>query len=346
MTTRLVLPGLLGLGLALSGCRTTRAASEPTRDTDVPEAILIAVDDARSTSQSSGIEIPASIESTRRAVLSSRLAAAIVGFDAREGDSVRTGAILVRLEDAAMKAGVSAAEASDVAAARDLARARALFAKGAATRYEFESAETAAARASSSLVAAREALSFTSIRAPFSGFILKKLARAGDIANPGQPLVEIEGEGGLEIVASLERAVRDGLSIGDKIQARIDGVTKPVAAVIHDLSLSGDPSTQRFTLRADIGAEPGLRAGLFARILIASSGGEPRILVPTNALERRGGLTGVYVIRDGRAWLRWIAPGDAFGATTEVRAGLEAGERVALDPSRLHDGASVIETER
>jgi len=54
-------------------------------------------------------------------------------------------------------------------------------------------------------------------------------------------------------------------------------------------------------------------------------------------------LTGVYVIRDGRAWLRWIAPGDAFGDSIEVRAGLEAKERVALDPSRLTDGAAISE---
>ena len=51
----------------------------------------------------------------------------------------------------------------------------------------------------------------------------------------------------------------------------------------------------------------------------------------------------MYVIREGRAWLRWIAPGDAFGDSVEARAGLEGTERVALEPARLHDGATITD---
>jgi multidrug efflux pump subunit AcrA (membrane-fusion protein) len=131
--------------------------------------------------------------------------------------------------------------------------------------------------------------------------------------------------------------------VGQRIEVRLDGIDGPVPATIHDLAASADPSTHRFTLRADIAPTSGVRAGLFARILVSSPGGEARLLVPSSAVLRRGGLTGVYVVRDGHAWLRWIALGDAFGDSTEVRAGLEAKERVALDPSRLHDGAPVSE---
>ena len=86
-----------------------------------------------------------------------------------------------------------------------------------------------------------------------------------------------------------------------------------------------------------------MRAGQFARILVSSPGDGARVLVPAGAILRRGGLTGVYVIRDGHAWLRWIAPGDAFGDSIEVRAGLDVKDRVALEPARLSDGALVSE---
>jgi hypothetical protein len=72
-------------------------------------------------------------------------------------------------------------------------------------------------------------------------------------------------------------------------------------------------------------------------------GAERRLLIPEGAILRRGGLTGVYVIREGRAWLRWIAPGDTFGDSVEARAGLEGNERVALEPARLQDGVLVTE---
>lgn len=250
---------------------------------------------------------------------------------------------MVRLEDTALKAALSAAEASDQAAARDLKRAEALLVKGAATRNEVENATTTAERTRSAVVAAREALAYTSIRAPFTGRVLRKLANVGDVVNPGQPLLEIEGAGGLEVVASIEGAIHDRLRVGQKIPVRLDGIEAPFAATIHDLAASADPSTHRFTVRADIAPAPGVRAGLFARILVSSPGAEARVLVPSGAILRRGGLTGVYVVREGHAWLRWIAPGDAFGDSIEVRAGLDPKERVALEPSRLHDGAPVSE---
>lgn len=344
MNLRILLPGALGIAVLTGACGSRPEPAQAATAESGPPINVTAVD-VRSTSESGGIEVPAAIESNRRAVLTSRLAAAVVELKAREGDAVNAGSVLVRLEDAALRAALSAAEASDQAASRDLKRAEALLAKGAATRNEVENAATAAERTRAAVVGAREALSYASIKAPFAGRILRKLASAGDIVNPGQPLLEIEGAGGLEVVASIESAIHDRLRVGQKVAVRLDGIAAPQPATIHDLAASADPSTHRFTLRADIAPTNGVRAGLFARILVPSpgTGGEARILVPSAAVLRRGGLTGVYVVRDGRAWLRWIAPGDPVLDSIEVRAGLEAKERVALDPSRLHDGAAVRE---
>jgi hypothetical protein len=65
-------------------------------------------------------------------------------------------------------------------------------------------------------------------------------------------------------------------------------------------------------------------------------------VAPTTALFQRGGLTGLFVVADGKARLRWVAVGRADGGLTEIRAGLEAGERVASDPVGLTDGAPVV----
>jgi multidrug efflux pump subunit AcrA (membrane-fusion protein) len=319
---------ILALALVPAACGRTHAASATAADPRASAPIAVEVAKVYAGSGGAVIEIPAAIESSHRAVLTSRLAAAIVAIGAREGDNVRAGAILAQLEDKALRATLSAAETSNQAAARDLARARALF---------------AAARAQASVVAAREALSLASIRAPFSGQVSRKLVNVGDIVNPGQPLVEIEGAGGLEVAVSTEKTIHDRLRVGASIEVRIDGIATPVSAVIHDLSPSADSSTHRFSLRADLPPLEGVRAGLFARILVSSPDRDQRILVPRDAVEPRGGLTGVYVIHEGRARLRWIALGEPVGGAIEVRAGLDVGERVALQPSRLHDGAAIVE---
>jgi hypothetical protein len=58
---------------------------------------------------------------------------------------------------------------------------------------------------------------------------------------------------------------------------------------------------------------------------------------------QRGGLSGVFVVAKGEARLRWVAVGATAGDVTEVRAGLEAAERVALEPGGLADGQAVAE---
>lgn len=341
MNLRHLLMGSLAMLAGAAACGRPPDTSAPRTGEASGAPIRIEATEVQVSGEAGDMEVPGAIESRRRAILSSRLSASIVEFGRREGESVKAGETLARLNADALSAAVSAAAARDEAATRDLKRAEALLAKGAATRNEVENATTAAAGAHAALTSARETFSYATIRAPFAGRIVKKLASAGDTVNPGTPLLELEGEGGLEVVASVEGDVHERLSTGQELRVRVDGIDEPVRAIVHALASSADPATHRFTLRADVRATPGLRAGLFARIAVPFPGAEQRLLVPQSAILRRGGLTGVYVIRDGRAWLRWIAPGDPFGTSLEARAGLEAGERVALDPERLYDGAPV-----
>jgi multidrug efflux pump subunit AcrA (membrane-fusion protein) len=110
--------------------------------------------------------------------------------------------------------------------------------------------------------------------------------------------------------------------------------------VVRSISPAADPATHRVEVRADLAPAAGARSGLFARLLVPRSG-SPALSVPAEAVVRRGGLRGVFVVEDGRARLRWIAAGAERGAAVEVRAGVTAGERVVLDAGGLADGARV-----
>ena len=89
----------------------------------------------------------------------------------------------------------------------------------------------------------------------------------------------------------------------------------------------------------------------FARLRIvgwtrARAGGDtasrPDILsVPTRSLLRRGALTGVYVVRAGRAHLRWLRLGATDGERVAVLGGLDRRDEIAVDPTGLSDGRAV-----
>jgi RND family efflux transporter MFP subunit len=261
----------------------------------------------------------------------------------REGQPVAAGATVVRLDDAALRSAVAAAEAALKAAETDLGRMEALLERNAATPREVDQARTQAAGAQAALSLARDNLAYAVLRAPFAGTIAARPVHVGDVVSPGETLIEIEGRGGLEVEATVGSELVASLRPGVEVQVRVDGHEEALTARVRSVSPAGDPATHRFGVEADLPRTPGLRSGLFARLVLPTPSESPRITVASEALFRRGGLTGVFVIDEGTARLRWVAPGAQAESTTEIRAGLEAGERVALDPTGLSDGAPVRE---
>jgi RND family efflux transporter MFP subunit len=288
------------------------------------------------------VAVPAAVQARRRAALSARMPASVTELPFREGQWVPAGAVVVRLDDAALQAGVAAAESAVKAAEADLERTRALLGKGAATPRELEQMTAAASGARAQLTGAKDSLSYAALRAPFAGRIAARRTNLGDVVTPGLPLVEIEGEGGLELRATVESSLAVLLRPGTRIKALVDGQLRPLEATISAIAPSGDPTTHRFELKADLPAAAGLQAGLFARLLVPGAAAEARLSVPVGAVFERGGLTGLFVVADGKARLRWVAAGARDGDEVEIRAGVEAGERVVLQPpADLADGALV-----
>ncbi len=330
---------LLGLGLAACGGHEAPKAEGPAPG---PPREVRTAEVVRS-GASGEVAVPGAVQARKRAALAARTPASVTELPYEEGQWVQAGAVVVRLDDGAVRAAVAAAEAGVKAAEADLARTKALLERDAATPRELEQMTAAASGAQAQLTAARDNLSYTALRAPFAGRVASRRVNLGDVANPGTPLIEIEGEGGLELRATVESAVVATLRPGSKVRALVDGQAGPLPATVTAIAPSGDPTTHRFELKADLPAASGLRAGLFVRLLVPGMAADSRLTVPAAALFERGGLTGLFVVSDGRARLRWVAAGSRDGDTVEVRAGVEPGERVVLDPAGLADGAPVKE---
>jgi RND family efflux transporter MFP subunit len=333
--------GLLAAALALTACHEQAPRAGTPAAAARPRLVqTAAVSEAAAESE---VMAPATVQARQRAALAARIAAAVVALPFREGQPVAAGALVAQLDDTALRSAEGAAEAAARSAEADLARSQALEAKGAATPAEREQAEARAAGARAALAGARDQLAYAALRAPFAGTVAARPAHVGDVVSPGTTLLEIEGAAGFELLATLESGLAARMKPGLVFKAVIDGLPDAQSASIRTVSAAGDPATHRFEVRADLPDTPGLRSGLFARLVLPSAGAVKRLLAPTGAFFARGGLQGVFVVADGRARLRWVALGDTAAGSTEVRAGLLAGERVVLDPADLTDDAPVVE---
>lgn len=286
--------------------------------------------------------VAATLTATQRAVLSTRMAASVRKIHVTEGQRVAAGALLVSLSDEDLQGGMKAAEAAVASASAHHRRIQSLFAQNAATQSELELAQTQKAQAEAALSGARANLAYTQIRAPFAGVVQARRVNDGDFVGPGTPLVELEGQGAMELQGSVSEAEARGLKMGQRVEFEAEGRTG--SAEITGLSTGGDPVSHRGTLRARVVAsKEAFRTGTFARIQVpgaVAKEGES-LFVPKSALVTRGELTGVFVAKEGHANLRWLSLGEAQGDRLPVRAGLQKGEAVIDQPGELRDGQPI-----
>lgn len=337
-------------GLAVAGCA-HRAPHEAPEAAPVP----VAVTEVVASAGGAEIVVPGRVKARREAVLIAYASGRITDLPFEEGARFGSGAPLARFDapeirvalEAAARA-VEAARVRGLAAARQEARIESLYAaRVVATRdvelarSEARAAEAFAADAASALERARAA---HVIVAPFDGVVVRRRADVGSRVAAGAPVLEVRSAGGVEIEAAVPESGLELARAGGATAQDEGGAWLPVR--LARLEGATDAATRSrlafFTPPAEWRAEP----GAYARVRLAGAaaagatdGGAIR--VPAASVVRRGALTGVFVVHDGRARLRWIKPGDAAGAEIEVLAGLWPGEQFARDPRGLADGAAV-----
>jgi len=190
--------------------------------------------------------------------------------------------------------------------------------------------------------AARTALSYTKVTAPFSGVVTEKRIDAGSMALPGVPIVMMEDARRYRLEASVPETFLPLLKVGTRVDVVLDSSPgKTIPATISEVVPLVDPSTRTFTAKADVRG-PGLRTGLYGRIRIGTGKGTV-LAAPKRAISRAGGYEGLFVVTpDNTARLVLVTTGDAYGDDVEILSGIEPGARIAVSPvERLVDGARV-----
>jgi RND family efflux transporter MFP subunit len=287
------------------------------------------------------------IEAVNRTTVSAQTAGRVeeVFFDV--DDFVGRGEVIVRLKDTEQRARVDRAQAAlEEARARqeearsEFQRIRELREQKVVSKAAFDKAtadlEAAKARlvsAQAALDEAEEQLEYTRVRAPYSGIVTERLIEVGETANVGTPLMS---------GVSLEE-LRANVDVPQELISAIRSIAKARILFEDGSSVEGedltffpyaDPEANTFRVRVDL--PEGIR-GLFPGMLVKVAfvtGVEEQLVVPARAIAYRSEVTGVYVVdEDGRVSLRQVRLGRRIGGDRmEILAGLEAGERVALDP--------------
>lgn len=334
--TRFLITSLSAV-LLLAGCNRHNAEPKHYARSETPAPVRVTTITPEEVSVPT--ELAGTIRPVQRAVLAARIVGTITLLPIALGQEVRAGDLLLKISAEEIVAHRAQACAELDLAARQLARARTLLAKGASTPEEVRDLEDRCAHASAVARESEVMVDYTELRAPFAGFVARKLAHVGDLAAPGAPLLEIEGAGDFEVEVDIPDSLAARLTVGAEFSAEDPATGAAFTARVAELATAADPVARAFRARLAVPAGSDVRSGDFTRVRVPTSRA-PVMLVPTTAVTPSGQMERVFVVdADDRAALRLVRTGGSFSARVEILAGLAAGDRIVVDPpAGLRDG--------
>ena len=358
-------PLVILLALALASCgRTDKAPSTAASAAAAAKAaaptLLLAPEDVltlKSGVLASGPVISGSVQPERRADLRAEVAAVVTQVLKENGEAVRAGDLLMRLDDTAIRDSLGSAEEAVRASSqaydqteRQVQRLKTLQAQGMTTTQALEDAEVRRNNARSDLVAAkargvaaRQQLTRTSVRAPFDGVVSERKASVGDTVQVGRELLKVIDPRSMRFDGLVAADRMGELKVGQAVSLRVNGFsTADVVGKVRRIDAAANATTRQVEVIvafADPDKAPRV-AGLFAEGRI-ETGSAQALLLPENAVVRAGDGAFVWRLQANAISKTAVKLGerDARSGEVPVLTGLAPGDRLLRNPgSALSEG--------
>ena len=287
--------------------------------------------------------LEAKMEAVNESTLSAQTSGRIQAIHVDVNDYVKQGDIIIQLRDKQQRAaveqaqaGLTQAKAANVDAQSKLKQSRPLYKQGSISKGTFDTIKANSQSAAATVIAnkallkqATEQLSYTQVRAPYSGIVKSRLVEAGESVNPGTPLIVGLSLAKLRAVADIPQ--RFAPNIGSKSEFQVVNLDQTFKAEKVTVFPYADANSHSFKVRVDINAEGSkLFPGMWVKLNIPM-GEKKALLIPKTAVMQKGELSGVYVKTDTGFKLRQVRLGETRNDQINILAGLRDGETIASD---------------
>jgi len=184
----------------------------------------------------------------------------------------------------------------------------------------------------------------TTIRAPFDGYVQKRLVNLGEYVKVQTPVMAVVRVDPLKVTAEIPERMAPWIKVDQAIDLQVDAYPgKTITGKVSRISPAVTTSTRAFPFEALVpNSDAQLKPGTFARVRIVSSRVDQVLTLSHAALQYRYGVNRVFVVDGDRLVVRELKVGERLGDRIEILSGVNAGETVAIsDVDKLVDGTKV-----
>ena len=308
----------------------------------------------------------------RKAAVASKATGRLEYLGVVEGDKVKRGQVIARIESSDMKAALDQAtanlrvtEADLFDAQQSLERQKSLLEKGLTTRAEYDASDARNKRvvasielAKASIAAAQVALENTLIRAPFDGTVLSKNADVGEMVAPmaasvssRSAVVTIADMTSLEVEADVSEANIERIKAGQPCEITLDAYPgSRYRGFVNKIVPTADRAKATVLVKVGFESYDGrVLPEMSAKVLfltkqadVAEENAKSILTVSSSALASRDGQRVAYLVQENKAVEVPVTTGKEMGALIEVTGGLSSGDRVIIKVNdAIRDGIKV-----
>jgi len=354
------LAGLLTLGLQ-KGWMGKRATQSSSLKTNGPVSIELSDGDiaiAQKMTMTQGLPVSGTLKAVRSAMVKARVAGELVLLEVREGDAVKMGQVVARVDNTEYlarqtqnKQQAEAARAQVEVAQRQFDNNNALVNQGFISKTALDTsisnlngAKASYQAALATLDVATKALDDSVLKAPLNGFVSQRFAQPGERVAPEARIIEIVDLSQLELEATLTSAQAMNVKVGQIAKLNVEGTNEEVSAKVLRINPSTQAGSRSVLIYLGLQSNPLLRQGVFVQGSLGTQKVQA-IVVPLESVRSDKPMPYVQAIRDDKVMHIQVelgAKGEANGQAVMALKEIEEGA-LLLAPSAgaVRDGTLV-----
>ena len=297
------------------------------------------------------IEIQGAVEADDLSDVTSEVAGRVIKLTVKEGQSVRSGQLIAKLDMEQVNKQLAELEKSLELANTVYERQSRLWKQNIGSEIQYLEAKNAKERLEKSLETIKFQLTKSEVYAPISGVVENVIIQGGEVAVPGQPIVQILNTNKLKVAVDVPENYLTSVRNGELVTIQFPALNEEIQARVSMIGRTIDPANRTFKVEANVGNLKGvLKPNLLAIMLINDHTEEDVVTVPIETIQQEvSGRDFVYVKGTGNegsfAQKVYVKTGASYRGEVVITNGLKGEEELISDGSRNLAEGELIEVQ-
>jgi len=266
----------------------------------------------------------------------------IIAINAKVGQHVGKGQVLVQLDNSVLKQNIAQAEAQLDLAKTVYQRQKNLWDQKIGTEIQYLQAKTNVDAGEKQIAGLRQQSDMYTIKSPINGTVDQMDLKMGQVGAPGQTGIRIVNADMLKVKADVPESYSGSINQGDKVKILVPDANDSLVTNVTFAAKVIDPTSRSFAIEVNLPQRKTLRPNMTVILNVASYTKNNAIVIPVKSIQKSETGDFVFLNNNGIAKKTVVKSGATYGGQTEILSGLKAGDILVTDgASDLEDGDKI-----